>query len=45
MLQHYEKFMNMDKYREELSGKIRDAFGQFDPSFQDLDKLQHRRAD
>ncbi|MGZ3702603.1 MAG: hypothetical protein ACXWSD_12505, partial [Bdellovibrionota bacterium] len=44
-LQHYEKFMDMDKYRADLTDKVKEAFGQFDPSFKDLDKLEHRRQD
>jgi hypothetical protein len=44
-LQHYEKFMNMDKYREDLSGKIKEAFGAFDPSFKELPTLEHHRVE
>jgi hypothetical protein len=39
-LGRYEKFMNMDKYRKELSTKVKEAFHNFDPSFTGLDQLQ-----
>jgi hypothetical protein len=38
-LERYEKYMNMDKYRKELSGKIREAFHNFDPTFNGLEKI------
>ena len=38
--QRYEKYMNMAKYKKELSVKIHEAFKNFDPSFGDLDKLE-----
>lgn len=39
-LGRYQKFMNLNKYRKELSGKIREAFHNFDPSFMGLERLQ-----
>lgn len=44
-LTRYQKFMNMDKYRKEFSAKIKEAFENLDPSFQDLKKLEKRRED
>lgn len=44
-LTRYQKFMNMDKYRKELSAKIKEAFENLDPSFSDLQKLEKRREE
>lgn len=44
-LKRYESFMNMDKYRQELSGKIKEAFFNFDPSFKGLDALEQRESE
>ncbi|MGZ6469107.1 MAG: hypothetical protein ACXWQJ_17535, partial [Bdellovibrionota bacterium] len=44
-LGRYEKFMNMDKYRKEMSNKVKEAFHNFDPSFTGIENLEKRRED
>lgn len=39
-LTRYQKFMNMDVYRKELSSKVKEAFRNFDPTFTGLEHLQ-----
>ena len=39
----YKKFMNMDKYKKELSTKIKEVFKNFDPTFNQLENLEQEK--
>jgi hypothetical protein len=43
-LGRYEDSMDMNKYRKDLSDRVKIAFHNFDPSFTGLDKLEYRKG-